>query len=569
MSQAVCSLSFAKVKYCYPNVFGLSDAGLGALTRIVIQVHSRKSNFPIKINIYALAAGAADLISLLKMNISYVLRKFVIYRHFDASFYEFCYGNYIEGPMDPLDHYLRIGSRNQFDPNPDFSSRSYMENRASLRYAGDPLYDFLRTRAKDRPASQPADRKVEYFTSKRFDAEFYLAAYDDVRNASINPLEHYVEEGWREGRDPNPTFSTKFYLGRYADAKALDVNPLYHYVRHGAAEGRRPCVLPDTRFDAAVPANENAKAHGSVETLLSRLAHRQPDFPTKWLRGNYLASGLSELQRARYYFFHYDFIIKHLSASLLEDLVFHQVELWSSTIDDCRHSIIVRQSSLSVVEGELSLEFNVDGACLYVLSFTIIPKDGAGEGGILVSRMQGVRGLWDDIKRASRRMKDVSPPFALMAALQGLAQALDIESVFGVSARRQAARGAEHAGDFNTTYDQFFLSIGATEMDEMLFAAAFPLPEKPMSQVKPGHRIRTRAKRELKREIAKTAQSVVDAGRRLPSVAASGSTALIRVDPRPDIKPARSGEETEAVAVNAKGVVLEVAGAQRIAAGAL
>ncbi len=73
-----------------------------------------------------------------------------------------------------------------------------------------------------------------------FDSEWYLQQNPDVAAAGINPLQHYMTHGWREGRDPNPLFDTKFYLEQNPDVAAAGENPLSHYYAFGWKEGRNP-----------------------------------------------------------------------------------------------------------------------------------------------------------------------------------------------------------------------------------------------------------------------------------------------------------------------------------------
>ncbi|MFN3512991.1 MAG: hypothetical protein ACK41C_08105 [Phenylobacterium sp.] len=70
------------------------------------------------------------------------------------------------------------------------------------------------------------------------DAAFYREAYDDLREAELDPVAHYAHDGWREGRDPAAWFSTKAYLAANADVAASGVNPFYHYLAEGCVEGR-------------------------------------------------------------------------------------------------------------------------------------------------------------------------------------------------------------------------------------------------------------------------------------------------------------------------------------------
>jgi hypothetical protein len=73
-----------------------------------------------------------------------------------------------------------------------------------------------------------------------FDAEFYLELNEDVRLAGIDALQHYLEYGWREGRDPSRGFDTRYYLAHNPDVVQAGENPLVHFARIGAAEGRQP-----------------------------------------------------------------------------------------------------------------------------------------------------------------------------------------------------------------------------------------------------------------------------------------------------------------------------------------
>jgi hypothetical protein len=72
-----------------------------------------------------------------------------------------------------------------------------------------------------------------------FDAAFYLARNPDVAEAGVSAFEHFLNVGWREGRDPARGFSLDAYLEMNEDVARSGVNPFVHYVLHGRAEGRR------------------------------------------------------------------------------------------------------------------------------------------------------------------------------------------------------------------------------------------------------------------------------------------------------------------------------------------
>jgi glycosyltransferase involved in cell wall biosynthesis len=71
-----------------------------------------------------------------------------------------------------------------------------------------------------------------------FDAAYYTARYTDIDLRLVDPLMHYCCFGWKEGRDPCPTFSTQRYLDAYADVAALGINPFLHWLLFGKQEGR-------------------------------------------------------------------------------------------------------------------------------------------------------------------------------------------------------------------------------------------------------------------------------------------------------------------------------------------
>ena len=103
-----------------------------------------------------------------------------------------------------------------------------------------------------------------------FDAPWYLGQYPDVAESEVDPLRHYLEWGFREGRNPNPVFNTDWYLARNKDAAEGELNPLQHYLDRGAREGRDPSPLFDTTWYLAT--NPDVEAAG-VNPLHHYLEH--------------------------------------------------------------------------------------------------------------------------------------------------------------------------------------------------------------------------------------------------------------------------------------------------------
>jgi GT2 family glycosyltransferase len=66
----------------------------------------------------------------------------------------------------------------------------------------------------------------------RFDPQFYLEHFAQGR-APADPLLHFMLIGWREGLDPNRSFSLVRYLQQHPDLAERDVNPFVHFATAG------------------------------------------------------------------------------------------------------------------------------------------------------------------------------------------------------------------------------------------------------------------------------------------------------------------------------------------------
>ncbi len=81
-----------------------------------------------------------------------------------------------------------------------------------------------------------------------FDKEWYLSHSQDVADAGICPILHYVTHGWKEGRSPNPLFDAQWYLETNKDIAGLEIDPFCHYSKTGWKEGRSPNPLFNVRW---------------------------------------------------------------------------------------------------------------------------------------------------------------------------------------------------------------------------------------------------------------------------------------------------------------------------------
>src|SRR6185312_14749156 len=93
--------------------------------------------------------------------------------------------------------------------------------------------------ARAEPES-PVDAGDREAIQSFFDGAYYLAANPDVHAAGVDAMEHFLLQGWREGRAPNPQFDVDYYLRANQDVAAAGMNPALHFIHAGRAEGRSP-----------------------------------------------------------------------------------------------------------------------------------------------------------------------------------------------------------------------------------------------------------------------------------------------------------------------------------------
>jgi glycosyltransferase involved in cell wall biosynthesis len=223
---------------------------------------------------------------------------------FDRDYYLKSNPDVRDTGIDPARHYLVQGWKELRDPSPGFSTAKYLLDHRDIAARGiNPLAHYLehghsegrlifpssatrRARsalsaiaalpgesALGRPDAAIAEEVRVIREAGRFDGPFYRAPYVDIEPPTADPVRHYCETGWREGRNPSNDFDTRFYLETYSDVRDSGMNPFYHYVLAGAAEQRR--ARPDfaTRYEDDI-------WFGDAASEVKLLAfHVVPDWP--------------------------------------------------------------------------------------------------------------------------------------------------------------------------------------------------------------------------------------------------------------------------------------------------
>jgi glycosyltransferase involved in cell wall biosynthesis len=138
---------------------------------------------------------------------------------FDTSWYLQKYKEVAAAGINPLFHYWAYGEKENRQPCSYFDTEWYKATYGSEAKNG-ALAHFLMNRAS-----------LQFSPNRNFDISYYLANNPDVAAANIDPFEHYIKTGYREGRSPAAHFDTTFYVRNcmYGDPR----DPLSHYMEVG------------------------------------------------------------------------------------------------------------------------------------------------------------------------------------------------------------------------------------------------------------------------------------------------------------------------------------------------
>lgn len=154
----------------------------------------------------------------------------------DRRWYQDHYPDVRASGWDPLSHFLKFGLQEQRDPGPYYSVRDRLGSR--FEESAEPL-----GRARALIADVEGEPRFQLLQSPTaavagsglFDAEWYLAEYEDVRASGADPLTHYMVHGSLEQRTPGPHFDPHLYIHARGLAGKLPFNALMHYLAEGGS----------------------------------------------------------------------------------------------------------------------------------------------------------------------------------------------------------------------------------------------------------------------------------------------------------------------------------------------
>ncbi|MDK9694558.1 MAG: glycosyltransferase [Sulfurimonas sp.] len=194
---------------------------------------------------------------------------------FDRVFYLKNYHDARVADATPVEHYCRVGIKEDRKPSADFDPVWYREYYQDVKIAGIfPLLHFIKSGRKEGRFKNPREAQQEgqnitdmtildieysaknempqivdwtldateqmvFDTLKGSGVDFtnYHQA-NNIEDKTVDPVLHYIK-AWRGQNLIIPDFfDTEVYTSIYTDILQHDINPLWHYMFHGKKEGR-------------------------------------------------------------------------------------------------------------------------------------------------------------------------------------------------------------------------------------------------------------------------------------------------------------------------------------------
>lgn len=163
---------------------------------------------------------------------------------FDEHLYLSLYKDVRDSGVDPLDHFIRFGILEGRYPSCNFSPSFCKDQYKDISSSMDLLEHFVRYTNSDEhilisESEQARLNDIKLISqSEYWDTEYYLKKYTDIADSGVNPIVHFYEKGWQEGRNPSERFYTAFYVEMYSARLEPGQNPLIHFLSEGLDSGK-------------------------------------------------------------------------------------------------------------------------------------------------------------------------------------------------------------------------------------------------------------------------------------------------------------------------------------------
>jgi hypothetical protein len=143
---------------------------------------------------------------------------------------------------DPYEHYINNGWKENRIPSIEFDPNKYFTFNC-IEKKINPVIHYEIIGKKKNYKVFACDYKIVK-DSVYFDSRFYKAKYDDINCQNIDPIEHYINNGWKEKRIPSLRFDPNKYIS--INKIEEEINPIIHYETIGKNSGYTVSPITNT-----------------------------------------------------------------------------------------------------------------------------------------------------------------------------------------------------------------------------------------------------------------------------------------------------------------------------------
>lgn len=200
----------------------------------------------------------------------------------------------------------------------------------------------------------------------------------------------------------------------------------------------------------------------------------------------------------------YSIILNHFSPESMSKITADGLECWRQDI----YSIKLTKIKDYDLEGSFALVFVVEDQQIYTFGFNFFRdfKPGSDKSWILyISRKQGQFGVFDLIKKTSKVFNHDKVESLVLAAAEGLALALNVQSIVGVGTENQLSfpnLTDEMKVIFEKSYNAYWNTLVAVKLDSGDYLMTVPMKYAENELEESSHRMRTQLKREQKQVLS-------------------------------------------------------------------
>ncbi|SDU77140.1 Glycosyl transferase family 2 [Jiangella alkaliphila] len=171
---------------------------------------------------------------------------------FDAAWYREQLDEPIPSGVDPIDHYVTVGSATDVSPNPCFVSEWYRDHPDSPKKLDvSPFIHYVNRGIARGLSPHPL-----------FDPLFYTERHPEAAKHRGGPLGHYLETGWKSGAQPSAAFDVEAYTTNFDDVQGA---PLADFAR------RTRRLMQETRGWEHLPRTADTFDHDAAEAFKRRV----------------------------------------------------------------------------------------------------------------------------------------------------------------------------------------------------------------------------------------------------------------------------------------------------------